>query len=240
MGQWHSAKGYDTCVEGHSGSREARLATKATAPRDCRGWGEGANHTVRRSRRLSGVEAKGSAEMSATARKLLTPRSHGIFCTRPDLTHNNNNSQPLAVEEGMKWFPRFNSNQKVTGKAPEHPEPAPRDSLPDEGAAIPPPLAAEPESKPRGRFGFLDAKRAAADRPSAPTAPPSAHHARPPRQDLPDRGLLPGSDGEHALQGEYGTEARAHGFYTRQVLDYLSPAMRDFIPRQEFLFVDFT
>jgi len=53
----------------------------------------------------------------------------------------------------------------------------------------------------------------------------------------PPRGLLPGSDGEHRLQCDYGSEERAHGFYTRQVLDYLSPTMQAFIARQEILFV---
>lgn len=51
------------------------------------------------------------------------------------------------------------------------------------------------------------------------------------------RGVLPGSEGEHRLQCEFESEERAHGFYTRQVLDYLSPAMREFIARQEILFV---
>ncbi|MGY6217792.1 globin domain-containing protein [Methylolobus aquaticus] len=51
------------------------------------------------------------------------------------------------------------------------------------------------------------------------------------------RGLLPGSDGEHRLQCQYGSQERAHGFYTRQVLDYLSPTMQAFIARQEILFV---
>lgn len=51
------------------------------------------------------------------------------------------------------------------------------------------------------------------------------------------RGLLPGSDGEHRLQREFGSAVRAHGFYTRQVLDYLSPSMREFIARQEILIV---
>ncbi len=49
--------------------------------------------------------------------------------------------------------------------------------------------------------------------------------------------LLPGSDGEHRLQEQYGTKSRALNFYDKQVLDYLAPAMRDFIARQEFLFV---
>lgn len=54
---------------------------------------------------------------------------------------------------------------------------------------------------------------------------------------LGDPTLLPGSDGEHALQSRYGSESRAHGFYHRQVLDHLSPLMQEFIVRQEFLFV---
>lgn len=49
--------------------------------------------------------------------------------------------------------------------------------------------------------------------------------------------LLPGSDGEHRLQEKYATKDRALAFYDRQVLDYLAPAMRDFLSRQEFLFV---
>lgn len=49
--------------------------------------------------------------------------------------------------------------------------------------------------------------------------------------------ILPGSDGEHRLQEKFGTAERAHTFYERQVLDFLSPAMQDFIVKQEFLFV---
>ena len=49
--------------------------------------------------------------------------------------------------------------------------------------------------------------------------------------------LLPGSDGEHRLQEKYGSKDRALSFYDRQVLDYLAPVMREFIARQEFLFV---
>jgi predicted pyridoxine 5'-phosphate oxidase superfamily flavin-nucleotide-binding protein len=36
---------------------------------------------------------------------------------------------------------------------------------------------------------------------------------------------------------KYGAKDRALGFYSRQVLSFLSPLMRDFIARQEFLFV---
>jgi truncated hemoglobin YjbI/predicted pyridoxine 5'-phosphate oxidase superfamily flavin-nucleotide-binding protein len=49
--------------------------------------------------------------------------------------------------------------------------------------------------------------------------------------------LLPGSDGEHALQAKYASEDRANTFYARQVLNFLAPRMREFISRQEFMFV---
>ncbi len=49
--------------------------------------------------------------------------------------------------------------------------------------------------------------------------------------------LLPGSQGEHQLQKQYGTRDRALKFYDRQVLDYLSPVMTEFIARQEVLFI---
>ena len=50
----------------------------------------------------------------------------------------------------------------------------------------------------------------------------------------PDR---PGSRGEHLLQRLLGTDARAAGFYDKQVLDHLNPRMRDFISRQEMAFI---
>src|SRR3979490_1552124 len=49
--------------------------------------------------------------------------------------------------------------------------------------------------------------------------------------------LLPGSDGEHALQAKHASEDRANTFYARQVLNFLAPRMREFISRQEFMFV---
>jgi truncated hemoglobin YjbI len=49
--------------------------------------------------------------------------------------------------------------------------------------------------------------------------------------------LLPGSEGEHRLQEKYESSARAINFYEKQVLDYLAPAMKEFIARQEFLFI---
>ena len=48
---------------------------------------------------------------------------------------------------------------------------------------------------------------------------------------------LPGSRGEHELQKRYETEKRACSFYDRQMLDHLNSSMREFIGRQEFVFV---
>lgn len=49
--------------------------------------------------------------------------------------------------------------------------------------------------------------------------------------------ITPGSESEHELQHKWGSRERALNFYDRQVLDYLSPKMQEFIARQEFLFV---
>ncbi|OQK16163.1 hypothetical protein AU255_13745 [Methyloprofundus sedimenti] len=49
--------------------------------------------------------------------------------------------------------------------------------------------------------------------------------------------ILPGSEGEHQLQKQFSTRERALKFYDRQVLDYLSPVMREFIGRQENMFI---
>ncbi len=48
---------------------------------------------------------------------------------------------------------------------------------------------------------------------------------------------LPGSDGEHGLQRELGTDRRARAFYDHQVLDRLSDRMQTFIAAQEMMFV---
>jgi predicted pyridoxine 5'-phosphate oxidase superfamily flavin-nucleotide-binding protein len=48
---------------------------------------------------------------------------------------------------------------------------------------------------------------------------------------------LPGSHGEHALQIELGNEKRALGFYNNQMLDYLNPAMQEFIAKQTMMFI---
>ncbi|WP_213451176.1 pyridoxamine 5'-phosphate oxidase family protein [Rhizomonospora bruguierae] len=48
---------------------------------------------------------------------------------------------------------------------------------------------------------------------------------------------LPGSTGEHRLQDRYGTADRARRFYEQQVLDRLNERMREFVGRQEMMFV---
>ena len=48
---------------------------------------------------------------------------------------------------------------------------------------------------------------------------------------------LPGSDGEHVLQTQFGTSKRAEKFYSNQVLDHLNEEMRRFIDRMEIMFV---
>ncbi|MGC2223194.1 MAG: hypothetical protein WA624_12910 [Methylocella sp.] len=68
-----------------------------------------------------------------------------------------------------------------------------------------------------------------ASRPHVADRRPHEDPANPARLKKPTR--LPGSDGEHALQVKYGAKERAHGFYGRQVLSFLSPLMRDFLAR---------
>jgi predicted pyridoxine 5'-phosphate oxidase superfamily flavin-nucleotide-binding protein len=48
---------------------------------------------------------------------------------------------------------------------------------------------------------------------------------------------LPGSAGEHVLQERYATAERAERFYALQVLDHLNDRMREFLGRQEMMFV---
>lgn len=50
-------------------------------------------------------------------------------------------------------------------------------------------------------------------------------------------GDLPGSAGEHHVQKVLGTTERAERFYRDQVLDHLNERMREFIARQEMMFV---
>ncbi|MDD5320234.1 MAG: pyridoxamine 5'-phosphate oxidase family protein [Methylococcales bacterium] len=66
----------------------------------------------------------------------------------------------------------------------------------------------------------------------------SAPYAMDEEQTTPEKPTItPGSHGEHLLQEKWGARDRALNFYDRQVLDYLAPKMREFIARQEFLFV---
>ncbi len=48
---------------------------------------------------------------------------------------------------------------------------------------------------------------------------------------------LPGSEGEHQAQEKFGTTRRALVFYNKQMLNYLNPVMREFIARQEMVFI---
>src|SRR5919205_73770 len=48
---------------------------------------------------------------------------------------------------------------------------------------------------------------------------------------------FPGSHGEHQLQRLHASEERAQRFYRQQVLDHLNDEMREFVARQEMLFV---
>ena len=128
----------------------------------------------------------------------------------------------------MKRFSLFNKKKDSSSKAPEG------DAKPFAPATEP--SGEDASEEPRRRFGFLDAKRQTGE------ANGALADAQPqPSGTTPDartsRDLLPGSDGEHELQCRYGAAERANGFYTRQVLDYLSPAMQAFIAEQEFLFV---
>ncbi|MGZ4593378.1 MAG: pyridoxamine 5'-phosphate oxidase family protein [Actinomycetes bacterium] len=53
----------------------------------------------------------------------------------------------------------------------------------------------------------------------------------------PGPGSRPGSGGEHRLQERLGTTDRADRFYDDQVLDHLNPQMRDFVRRQQMMFL---
>jgi predicted pyridoxine 5'-phosphate oxidase superfamily flavin-nucleotide-binding protein len=47
----------------------------------------------------------------------------------------------------------------------------------------------------------------------------------------------PGSASEHLLQEKYGNAKRANAFYDNQVLDHLTPEMREFILKMKMMFV---
>ena len=48
---------------------------------------------------------------------------------------------------------------------------------------------------------------------------------------------VPGSAGEHELQERFNLRDRACAFYEKQMLDHLSALMREFIARQEMVFI---
>ena len=56
-------------------------------------------------------------------------------------------------------------------------------------------------------------------------------------KNIPSVTLLPGSQGEHVLQRQFDTQQRALKFYDKQVLNFLSPVMMEFLPKQESLFI---
>jgi truncated hemoglobin YjbI len=110
---------------------------------------------------------------------------------------------------------------------------------------------AEEQAKPKW-FKFLQAKKGEETDPevrptgaqgSAPSPvsaprPAVAQAAVPAEPEEPKKpSLLPGSAAEHKLQEKYGSKARAINFYEKQMLNYLAPVMKEFIARQEFLFV---
>jgi hypothetical protein len=46
-----------------------------------------------------------------------------------------------------------------------------------------------------------------------------------------------GSEGERILQKKVGSGNKASAFYDKQLLDYLNPYMREFILKQEMVFI---
>lgn len=56
-------------------------------------------------------------------------------------------------------------------------------------------------------------------------------------KNIPSITLLPGSQGEHFLQRQFDTQQRALKFYDKQVLNFLSPVMMEFLTKQESLFI---
>jgi len=105
-----------------------------------------------------------------------------------------------------------------------------------------------PREVPAKRFRFLEERKRTGADPSAAGEQQRREAPPHPTQPLPDEipadspepekpTIRPGSDGEHRLQEKFGSKERALCFYDRQVVDFLSPLMQEFIARQEFLFV---
>lgn len=151
-------------------------------------------------------------------------------------------------------FSRFVLGPEVTASPPSDIPPGGGSAGPPSSMKAteePPPDAAPRTSK---KFGFMggagvaaisveDSAASGKTGDSAGNAPALAPLGFPAEQigacpvHLKGPSLLPGSDGEHMLQAKYSSKDRAQAFYSRQVLGFLSPKMREFIARQEFLFV---
>ena len=138
---------------------------------------------------------------------------------------------------------KTNATLNISTKALE-PEPIPQGAAPESN----PPITQATECPRSKLFAFLKEKKEAEKVSPGDTsnsqprfAPASATFATPDmpiESEVPKKpSLLPGSDGEHKIQEKYDTKARAINFYEKQMLDYLAPKMKDFISRQEFLFV---
>ena len=52
-----------------------------------------------------------------------------------------------------------------------------------------------------------------------------------------EQGGLPGSAGEHRMQERWDAADRARSFYDKQMIDHLNPRMREFLARQQMMFV---
>lgn len=48
---------------------------------------------------------------------------------------------------------------------------------------------------------------------------------------------LPGSQGEHEMQEDFGTVSQAKSFYDSQMREFLAPRMQEFIKAQEMVFI---
>jgi truncated hemoglobin YjbI len=98
------------------------------------------------------------------------------------------------------------------------------------------------QEKKEAEKGSLDdrgnGQQEAAQSSASPSAPAAGHpELSTEPEELRKPSLLPGSGGEHKLQEKYGSKARAINFYEKQMLSYLAPVMKEFIARQEFLFI---
>ncbi len=139
---------------------------------------------------------------------------------------NKNNSQDSALDKENSLIEPTSNNPPPTS-----------DSLPtleNEAIDMPFSISSGVEAVPNSEAesNTSDSLHSKIPEPTAasPNAPYEPAHRK--RQNL-----LEGSDGEHKLQEKYGSRSRAVNFYEKQMLDYLAPKMKEFIARQEFLFV---